>query len=150
MPGTSPARRSITPRARLTWYRPGLFYGNHEFKSGFDYTDHDLSRGWINRPATAGNYQLVFRNGVPFALNTWNYPLKPHNVTHYLGIYGTDSWSVTHRLTLDLGLRYRPRQRVHSRGVQRGRSVLGRAVLPERCSSTSGTRSRRGSISRSI
>ena len=33
---------------------------------------------------------------MPLALNTWNYPLKPHNVAHYLGIYGTDSWAVDH------------------------------------------------------
>jgi hypothetical protein len=104
--GNIPGEKKYHTRGALTYYRPGLLHGNHEFKSGFDYTDHDLSRGWINRPASAGNYQLVFRNGVPFALNTWNYPLKPHNVTHYLGIYGTDSWSVTRRLTLDLGVRY--------------------------------------------
>ena len=30
--------------------------------------------------AITRNYQLVFRNGVPFALNTWNSPLKPHNL----------------------------------------------------------------------
>jgi hypothetical protein len=104
--GNIPGEKKYHAKGTMTWFRPNLFHGNHEFRSGFDYTDHDLSRGWINRPETAGNYQLVFRNTAPFALNTWNYPLKPHNVTHYLGIYGTDSWAVTRRLTLDLGLRY--------------------------------------------
>ncbi len=104
--GNIPGEKKYHTKGALTYYRPGLFFGNHEFKAGFDYTDHDLSRGWINRPASAGNYQLVFRSGVPFALNTWNYPLKPHNVARYLGIYGSDSWSVTRRLTLALGVRY--------------------------------------------
>jgi len=104
--GNVPGETKYHGKGSLTWYRPELFHGNHAFSTGFDYTDHDLSRGWINRPVTAGNYQLVFRNGVPFELATWNYPLKPHNVDHYLGIYGTDSWNVTHRLTLDLGIRF--------------------------------------------
>ena len=65
--GNIPGETKYHTKGSLTWYRPGLFLGNHEFKSGFDYTDHDLSRGWINRPDSAGNYQLVFRNDVPFA-----------------------------------------------------------------------------------
>jgi len=104
--GNLPGEKKYHTKGALTWYRPGMFYGNHEFKSGFDYTDHDLSRRWINRPESAGNYQLVFANGVPLQFNAWNYPLTPHNVSHYLGIYGTDSWSVTSRLTFDFGVRY--------------------------------------------
>jgi hypothetical protein len=104
--GNVPGEKKYHGKGTLSWYRPDLFHGNHEFKAGFDYTNHDLSRGWINRPSTAGNYQLIYKNGAPFEIATWNFPLIPHNVTHYLGIYGQDSWNLTHRLTLDLGLRY--------------------------------------------
>ena len=57
--GNIPGEKKYHAKGTMTWYRPGLFYGNHELKSGFDYTDHDLSRGSINRPASTGNYQLV-------------------------------------------------------------------------------------------
>lgn len=104
--GNKPGETKYHAKGNMTWYRPGGAFGNHAFNAGFDYTDHDLSRAWVNRPESAGNYQLSFRSAVPFEITTWNYPLTPHNVVHYLGIYGQDSWSVTRRLTLDLGLRY--------------------------------------------
>ena len=53
-----------------------------------------------------GNYQLVFNNGRADQLRTWNSPTTPHDVTHYLGIYFKDTWTVARRLTLNLGLRY--------------------------------------------
>jgi hypothetical protein len=66
----------------VSWYRSDLLAGNHEVKAGFD---HLLTR--YNSPTqtanarAGGNYQLVFNNGAPFQINTWNYPVFPEN-TH--------------------------------------------------------------------
>jgi hypothetical protein len=100
-----------------TWYRPGLFEGNHEFKFGFDYADAQFGRTFPSGPAdstdshgayTAAlwNYQLIYQNGVPFELAAFNNPAYPNVVSHYLGIYAQDSWTIGRRLTLNLGARY--------------------------------------------
>jgi len=53
-----------------------------------------------------GEYQLQFRNGVPFQINTRNTPNKTEAHDTYFGVYGQDSWKIARRLTLSLGLRY--------------------------------------------
>jgi hypothetical protein len=88
----------------LTRYRRDL-WGNHEFKTGFDYLDQTLASDRDTRGA-ALNYQLVFNSGVPFELNTNNFPLNASQSLHYTGIYGQDKWTLGRRVTLALGLRY--------------------------------------------
>ena len=87
----------------LTWYRKDLM-GSHEFKAGFDYLDQTLASERGTRGA-ALNYQLIFNNGVPFELNTNNFPLDARQSLHYTGLYGQDKWTID-RFTLALGLRY--------------------------------------------
>ncbi len=105
---TSAGQRALNyrhhPSGSLSWYRPNLFWGNHEFKGGFDYLA--AVQGRKNLSKVAGNYQLVFNNGVPFQLNTYNFPLDPRTEVHYLGTYVQDRWTIGRRLTLNLGLRY--------------------------------------------
>ena len=87
----------------VSYYRTDLFAGNHEFKLGFDH----LAGGWsAARNSRAFNYQLVFNNGAPFQINTYNYPIEPQNETKYLGVYSQDAWTIARRLTLNLGIRY--------------------------------------------
>ncbi len=92
-------------RGTLSWYRPGLLAGNHEFRSGFDYLLPTINRNRASR-GEALDYQLVFNNGTPFQISTNNFPVDPLTKSHYLGIYGEDQWSIGRRLTLVLGLRY--------------------------------------------
>jgi hypothetical protein len=130
-PQTTIGQRPHNPRyhykANANWYKPELFSGSHEFKFGFDYTDNWFGRqyplldpdlqlegafdSWI------WNYRLRPSNGfascqvaagatTPCRLEVWNNPAEAKVVTHYLGLYVTDSWTVGRRVTLNLGLRF--------------------------------------------
>lgn len=90
----------------MTWYKPDLLYGNHEFKTGFDYTPgtHDWDF-WDRRLTGSYNYYLRFRNGVPFQIATWNLPVHAISKAVYTGAFVQDNW-VLGRLTMSLGLRY--------------------------------------------
>jgi len=101
--GRRASERSFHTKGSLSWYKPDA-YGNHNIKTGFDYLDTLNSAAYKTR--SSGNYQLVFNNGAPFQIRTWNIPTFPHDVVHYLGIYVKDSWTIARRLTLNLGMRY--------------------------------------------
>ena len=90
----------------VSYYKPDLLGGNHEFKIGVDHLSTYFNDGYraIGENNEFG-YQLVFNNGVPFQLNTRNTPAKGRNLGNYLGVYGQDSWTVARRVTLNLGLR---------------------------------------------
>jgi hypothetical protein len=64
-------------KAVVSYYKPDLLKGNHEFKLGFDhlYTSFNDGYGAIGENNQNG-YQLVFNNGAPFQLNTRNTPAK--------------------------------------------------------------------------
>ncbi len=91
-------------KGSVTLFGSNLWRGSHQFKIGFDH----LFGGYPhkNSDRRAGNYQLRFNNGVPFEINTFNYPVYPRNDNHYLGTYIQDAWAFSRRLTLSLGMRY--------------------------------------------
>ena len=103
-------------KGATTWFRPNLIRGNHEFKFGFDYTDNWFGRQFPELPADQKfegayssafyNYRLLFQNGGAYQLEVWNNPAYAKVVTHYLGLYGQDGWTLGRRLTLNLGVRY--------------------------------------------
>ena len=110
-------------KGTLGWYKADLWHGNHDFKVGFDYAAAHADRKISSRDGSknpvfnlggpAGNYQLIFRNGVPFQMAAWNNCYKdgqpdcvPKDLTHTTWIYAQDSWTIARRLTLNLGARY--------------------------------------------
>ncbi len=111
-------------KGTMSWYKPDLFAGNHDMKVGFDYAAAHADRKISSRDGTknkvtglptgpVGNYQLIFRNGVPFEMAGWNNSYKdgqpdsvPKDLTHTTWIYGQDSWTIARQLTLNLGARY--------------------------------------------
>jgi hypothetical protein len=95
---------SFQYKGSVGWFRPHLFAGDHDLKSGFEYIAAKTSGAYVKREA--GNYQLVFNNGAPFQLRTWNSPTTPNDNTRYLGLFLKDSWTIRRRLTLNLGIRY--------------------------------------------
>jgi hypothetical protein len=92
-------------KGSVSWYRPDLFHGNHEFKGGFDQWSGSISRAMLSR-GDYGNYVLLFNSGVPFQLRTLNQPVDPLSSSNYLALYVRDSWSIARRLTLNLGARF--------------------------------------------
>ncbi len=102
--GTRLAEPRIHSKGSVSWYRPDFFYGNHEVKAGFDFLSTKYGSWQTSRQS--GNYQLVFNNGAPFQIRTWNIPYRANAVTRYTGVYVKDSWTVARRLTLSLGVRY--------------------------------------------
>ena len=101
----------------VNWYKPGLLWGNHDFKVGFDYTPGaHADRSTVDRGA-AGNYILIFRNGAPFQVDAKSNPTDPSSPVNYFGTYLQDSWTIARRLSLNLGVRY-----AHDNGF-----------LPEQC-----------------
>ncbi len=123
-------------KGTLSWYKSDLFHGNHDFKAGFDSSKGHGDRLISNRgplpdgpsrlpTVSVGDYQLIFRNGVPFQMVAWNNcfkpglqevqgsgtPCYPRTLYWYLGGYVQDSWTIARRLTLNLGVRY-----AHDRG----------------------------------
>ena len=112
--GRQSDEHSYQHKGSISWYRPDLFKGNHELKGGFEYIDNvnatrfgdpgDGTSSGLNQNLTT--YQLVFNNGRPDQIRTYNSPTAPHDVMHYLGLYVKDQWTVARRLTMNLGLRY--------------------------------------------
>jgi Carboxypeptidase regulatory-like domain len=118
----TPGQRPYNPRhhikASATWYKPDLFAGNHEFKFGADYAYSGFGRRYpaldpnTQEPdgayssAATYNYQLIYRNGVPFNMAVYNSPANAWVVSHYTDLYFQDGWSLGPRLTVNAGVRY--------------------------------------------
>ena len=119
-PQTTIGQRPHNPRhhykGNLTSFQPDLFAGSHEFKVGFDYVDNWFGRQYpLLDPDTklegaysswVYNYRLLLQNGAANQIEVWNNPALAKVVTHYADTYFTDSWSMTRRLTLNLGARF--------------------------------------------
>ncbi|HWW86520.1 MAG TPA: hypothetical protein VNZ26_23160, partial [Vicinamibacterales bacterium] len=90
-------------KASLSWYRPDWFHGNHELKAGFEFWTPVINRAWV--PRAAGEYQLIYRSGVPFEINTYNSPVDPRTAARHTHEYLQDTWTIARRLTLNLGAR---------------------------------------------
>ena len=101
--GRTVFRYRYPTKATLSYYRPDLFAGSHQFKVGLDLINTGFNEG--RRTKLAGNYDLRFNNGAPTQIITYNYPVSPKNFSHYYGMYAQDAWTIGRRLNLILGLR---------------------------------------------
>ena len=96
--------RTYHTRGSVSWYKPNWGYGNHQFKTGFDYNvDTNEFPGLETK---SQNYHLQYSNGVPDRVAFFNAPVQPHRAANILGTYVKDTWTVGRRLTLNLGFRY--------------------------------------------
>ena len=125
----------------MTLYKPDTFHGNHEFKVGFDHYRHNAYGYWD--PVLPVNYMLFTNDGEPYQFGAINHPIRPVTTPTYLGIYGTDSWTIARRLTLNLGLRYSRTAATIPATLSRGRGRLPR-TSPSPTSASPGWTSRPG------
>jgi hypothetical protein len=91
----------------MTYLLPSLL-GSHSFMVG---TLNEL--GWVNanQPDVPQNYQLVYdRVGrgpyQPVQLNVIDTPVTAESRQNTYAVYGSDSWKLTNRLTVNVGLRW--------------------------------------------
>ena len=96
--------RDFVLTGSLNWFRANLLGGTHSFKAGFDYLPSISSRQWSSREA--GDYRLIFNDGVPFEIVAFNYPVAPRTAANHTALYVSDRWEVSRRFTLNLGVRY--------------------------------------------
>jgi len=102
-------RQSWGPSGSLSYFPERQLWGRHELKAGFAWMYQTYATG---RPdGVHGNYQLIFDtiNGLPHQpsqIQTFNFPLAPHNRLNEGGMFVQDTWRLGQRATVNLGLRY--------------------------------------------
>ncbi len=125
--GSISKRHTIT--ATATAY-PGDFLGGaHEFKVGF--------RGWLeNRKSQfddrgTGNYRLVYDNGVPAQITTWNFPITARDNLNEYAVYVMDQWRLPRGVTVNLGLRWERNNAFTPEQVKEQGLFLGAGTFPK-------------------
>jgi len=100
--------RPWATRGTVSWFRPDLFMGSHDFKVGYDDVKTTSGRGWDSRVGTVakGDYGLRYNNNAPIEILFYNAPNYPLTTVHSTAMYAADKWSVGRRLTLNLGFRW--------------------------------------------
>ncbi len=88
----------------LSMYPDKFLGGQHEFKVGTTLYWRRNSVGWREHPS--GDYTLIFDGPVPAEIDIRNSPTQPDSRASYYAGYVKDTWRVTDRLTLNLGLRF--------------------------------------------
>ena len=94
-------------KAVISYYKPDLLGGNHEFKLGVDhlYSSFNDGYGAIGANNELG-YQLRVQQRRALPDQHEEHPAKGLNYGNYVSVYGQDSWTLARRLTLNLGLRF--------------------------------------------
>jgi carboxypeptidase family protein/TonB-dependent receptor-like protein len=146
-PNTTIGQRPHNPRhhykGSMSWFKPELLQGNHEFRVGFDYTDSWFGRQYPKfdpdlqfqgaYSSWLYNYRLRFNNGTADQIEVWNNPALAKGAVHYLGIYGQDSWTVGRRLTLNLGVRYAHDNGFVPEQCREAAAAPGHLAFPAQC-----------------
>jgi hypothetical protein len=92
-----------TSQATLSWFKPDLFFGNHDIKAGVDVDPS--TRNWSYLPRVSGDYHLRYRSEAPFQIAIYNTPVSGVTRTDYAGTFVQDTWRKD-RLTMNLGIRF--------------------------------------------
>ena len=100
-------RRRNQAFATLSIFKDG-WAGSHNFKIGGELFDEstEYKRGDGGVGNVPGDVLHVLRNGVPSEVLLFQSPIDSFDGLRTLGLYITDTWRATSKLTLSLGLRF--------------------------------------------
>jgi outer membrane receptor protein involved in Fe transport len=96
-------RNTRTVKADLTHFVAHFLGGSHEVKVGasYDWLINSEYREWL-----AGARVHILLNGVPDRIQLSNAPVNQNSNVNQLAAYVQDQWSLSRRLTLNLGARF--------------------------------------------
>ncbi len=103
------ARRQTQMTGSVSYIPSGSFLGHHELKFGSTWML--MWTGTDEPNAVDGNYNLVFQTvggvpGTPVEIQFFNYPILSNREDLFEGgVYVLDTWHVSKRLTVNVGLR---------------------------------------------
>jgi outer membrane receptor protein involved in Fe transport len=87
----------------LSHYKNG-WGGNHSFKAGWEWFRETSTPQEL--PGSYNDVLHVLQNGAPIEVQLFQTPTKSENGLYTLGLYLTDTWKLTNRVSLNLGVRY--------------------------------------------
>jgi len=90
-------------KAALSWFKDEMA-GSHDFKFGLEYEKSDWD-GRNFKEFSPVYYHLTYL-GYPYIATFASYPSTTYNRIEGLHLFAQDSWTVTDRVTLNLGVRY--------------------------------------------
>ena len=101
---TIPARNQVL--GTLSKYKEG-WAGSHNFKFGGEWLreTYTFLRGDRGNPALPNNAIQILNNGEPSQVYLFQSPSKSENGLYTISGFAQDTWSVSNRLTLNLGVR---------------------------------------------
>lgn len=126
------ARREELPNSRIQ-FDNSLSYGfnrggEHLVKVGVQFARLYMNdQFWVN-----GDMYLVYNNRRPTAIQIWNTPTHNVSIEKLFGVFAQDSWTIAHRLTLNLGARFDV-----NRGIIPEQSSAAGTWVPERTTAES-------------
>ena len=111
-------KSELRPRGRLQWDTSVSYLAgnNHELKVGGTIYWEKHSTGVYDQPS--GNYQLRYEgcagpgilpdmsNCTPDAIEIFNYPVFPANYSRTYSLFFKDTWRMSDRLTMNVGIRW--------------------------------------------
>ena len=96
-------RRRNQVLSSVSYFKDG-WAGTHNFKFGGDVFDENVTDTRIDQ--FPGDLLHVLRNGAPIEVYLFNAPSKSIDGLWTYSAYANDTWRVTERLTLNVGLRF--------------------------------------------
>ena len=87
----------------MTFVPDDVWGGNHQFKVGYRVKLSTIGGGAPSHRVCSCLH--VFDNGVPVELVTLSLPVETRNRDNIYGVYLTDQWEVSSRVTVNLGMR---------------------------------------------
>ena len=100
--GPNPTQRNTTDHRPQFGGSVSWSPGDHAFKVGFDI---NTFTGGLRR-FNAGDAYYYDEEGIPVEVDIFNTPIDLENYNRNFGFYAQDSWNVSPRVTVNLGLRY--------------------------------------------